>query len=236
MRHLEELLARKRSLEERAAKDKALAPRMADLRSWQARRLARTYDDLRGDTRYARAMEFFLSDLYGPHDFSGRDRDLMRAWRYLKHSLPATAMEALGRAIELEILSAELDEEMVAALPPAPVTSAAYCAAYRSVGRRDARERQIELVVGVGEDLDRVVRRPWVGRALQLAHAPAHAAGFGVLQDFLERGFAAFRGMRDARPFLETIRDRETKLLEALFAGEQDPFVPPGLRSGAVRA
>ena len=62
----------------------------------------------------------------------------------------------------------------------------------------------------------------------RLARGPAHAAGFGALHDFLERGFVAFDRMRGADEFLDAVRERETRLLERLYAGEQNPFARNG--------
>ena len=56
---------------------------------------------------------------------------------------------------------------------------------------------------------------------------PAHMAGLGALQDFLERGFAAFRGMRGAAEFLATVESRELELVNAIFAGDNEPFPDP---------
>ena len=189
------------------------------MRVWQGRRLAQTYDDLRGDPRYAPAIAFFLNDLYGLVDSGPRDRQLARASPLLRHSLPGTARAVLERAIELDVLSAELDHAMVARISSGPLGGAGYAVAYRLVGRREARERQIELVLSVGADLDRIVRHAWIGSALYLWQAPARAIGFGVLHDFLDRGFDAFRKIADARTFLQTIREREVQLMEQLFAG-----------------
>ncbi len=189
----EQLLARKRVLDMRASATPALAARLRDVRTWQATRLARTYDDLRTDPRYARAIEFFLTDLAGPQDFTRRDRDLAVAWPRLQQTLPQPALNVLGRAIEFEVLTAEFDHAIVARLPPGLLTDATYATAYHAVGRREVRTRQIELIVSMGRALDGMVRMPGIGLILRLAHIPAHAAGFGVLQAFLERGFAAFR-------------------------------------------
>ena len=52
-------------------------------------------------------------------------------------------------------------------------------------------------------------------------------AGLSALQDFLERGFVAFRKMGDATEFLTTIDTRERALMEALLAGETVPFPDP---------
>jgi hypothetical protein len=52
-------------------------------------------------------------------------------------------------------------------------------------------------------------------------------AGFAALQDFLERGFAAFRKMHGATEFLSTIDRRERALMERIFAGDDAPFGDP---------
>jgi hypothetical protein len=212
----EQMLARKRLLDMRASATPEFAARLHDVRTWQATRLARTYDDFRVDRRYARAIEFFLTDLAGPQNFTRRDRDLTFAWPRLQRTLPRPAAEVLARAIEFEVLTAELDHAIVAQLPPGPLTDATYAAAYRAVGSREARTRQIELIVGMGRALDGMVSLPGIGLVLRLAHIPAHAAGFGALQDFLERGFSAFREVHGTERLLDAIRDRERRLMDTL--------------------
>ena len=68
------------------------------------------------------------------------------------------------------------------------------------------------------------MRKPIVRGLVRLARAPAHAAGFGLLQEFLERGLVAFETMHGADHFLQTIRARELRAMDRLFAGEDDPF------------
>jgi hypothetical protein len=75
------------------------------------------------------------------------------------------------------------------------------------------------------------VGKPLLERALRLARRPARAGGFGQLQDFLERGFSAFKQMGGAAEFLATIERRETRILERLFAGTARPFDLAGERS-----
>lgn len=223
--NLDGLLARKQQLAAEHRHAPSFASRLRDLRAWQAGRLARTYRDLARDARYARAIDFFLNEVYGPQEFTARDRDLARAWHLFKVSLPAVALETLANAIELEVLTAELDHAMIAALPPRGLGEIEYARAYRQVARRDARERQIDLVVGIGTSLQRLVRRKWIGVALRAAHAPARAAGFSALQGFLERGYRAFTGLEDAGRLMVTIRYRETRLMEALLSNCDDPFI-----------
>ncbi len=219
---LDELLTRKRGLEASSCHTAEFVLHLRELQSWQTARLARTYRDFHEDPRYSPAVAFFLSDLYGPQEFSHRDQDLARAWRYLKRALPAAAMKVLGQAIELDVLTLELDHAVVRALGAAPVTEATYAAAYRVVDDQTSRIRQIDLIISVGDDLDRIVRRPWLGPLLKAAHVPAHAAGFGALQDFLERGYGAFRQMHGAERLLSVIRERETRFMLSML-GNKEP-------------
>jgi hypothetical protein len=220
--NMDQLLARKSEFASRIAAQPEVSARLHELQRWQAERLARTYRDLHRNPRYASAVDFFLSELYGPRDSTSRDRDVERAWRYLKRGLPAAPLAALERAIELEVLTAELDHATAAALASTGIGKAEYARAYRAVGQREARQHQIDLVIGAGESLDRAVRHAWVGPLLRAAHGPSHAAGFGVLQDFIERGYEAFRHMGSAKTLLAAIRERETALMEALFSGRDE--------------
>ncbi len=219
----DELLARSRLLESPQCQATDFIATLRELRAWQSARLARTYQDFRAVPRYSLAVEFFLTDLYGPQEFTDRNQDLRRAWRRLRRALPSAAMNVLGHSVELEVLTLELDHAMVRALGAVQVTDALYAAAYRAVGDRAARIRQIDLIVGIGGDLDRIVSRAWLGALLHAAHLPAHAAGFGDLQDFLERGYTAFRRMQGAQGLLSAIRERESRFMQAML----DPIELP---------
>lgn len=125
-------------------------------------------------------------------------------------------MPDIGFVDELFLAKRRLDADARASL--------SYANAYRAVGRADARQRQVDLVIGIGTDLGRLVTFPLIGLALRVAHAPAHLAGFGALQGFLERGYDVFRRMEDPGVLLEAIRSRETAMMRRLFDGSEDPF------------
>jgi hypothetical protein len=59
-------------------------------------------------------------------------------------------------------------------------------------------------MLAVGTALDRYTRNPLLRHSLRLMRGPAQAAGLGVLQAFLERGFDTFGEMRGATEFLQT--------------------------------
>ena len=209
----------------RAAPAQAPA-RLRELKAWQSKRLAQTYADLATEPRYRKATAFFLEDLYGPKDFSARDEEMIRIVPTMAKVLPASAVETAALAIELEALSEDLDHRLAGALPAGPLDEAAYAKAYRETSTRPERERQIELIDEVGRRLDSLVRKPLVFRTLKLMRTPARMAGLQDLQDFLERGFEAFRAMDGAEGFLERIRSRVAAILNRLFSGAARPFSP----------
>ena len=218
------LLERNAALRDVFADEPAALERLVELQRWQSQRLLRSHADLRASPRYRAAVEFFFNELYGGGDPRGRDRDLKRVHRVMERLLPREALRAMMLAIDLEVLSQELDAEVVRGLPSGPITVETYAEGYRRAGRRPDRERQIELLGVIGSFLDQVVRKPLIHALVRFARRPAHAAGFGVLQEFLERGLDAFETMHGAGEFLATIRDREVRAMERMFAGTPDPF------------
>lgn len=203
------------------ANPKAAAARQR-FRAWQSQRLARTHASLLTDPRFAEAATFFLTDIYGANDPGTRDAEMRRVLPTAVKLLPASGLETVAHAIELDALSEDLDAAMIVALGKrvTGLNAAAYGRAYRKVGRRNDRERQIKLIQDLGRSLDRLAQQSFISTTLTLMRKPARLAGLSKLQSFLERGFAAFRKMGGADEFLRLVITREKKLLNALFAGD----------------
>jgi len=68
------------------------------------------------------------------------------------------------------------------------------------------------------------VRKPLIYSTLKMLRRPAKLAGLAEMQQFLEAGFTAFRHMRGADYFLETVATREAALIERVLSGVADPF------------
>lgn len=218
---LRELLGRLQAQHRRQQADTAVSQRLAALRAWQSRRLAASYADIRGEPRFAAACEFFLSDLYGEGDFGDRDRAVERVVPIMLRLLPEGVLASLARAIELNALSQELDYALAAALPPhcthaEAIADVDYAAAYALSAEPQARKRQLALLLVLGRELDRLVRKPLLSELLHMCRWPARLAGLGALQSFLERGFDAFGKLHGAGPFLGTILRRERAFMRAL--------------------
>lgn len=190
------------------------------VKAYQAARLRRTYSDLLEIERFRPACEFFLEELYGAKDFSQRDQEALRVVAKLASMLPERAIHTMALAVELDELSEQLDAR-VARVVALPIDAQRYAAAYRAAGTRAEREHQIETIDLIGRSLERVARIPLLAPMLHMMHAPAEAAGLGHLHRFLQSGFDAFKAMGGAGEFLDTIRRRETALMETLLAGGQ---------------
>ena len=222
---LYELLERNRVLRRQFAVGSPEQTKLAELKRWQTRRLDRTYNDLRDRERYRRGVEFFLNQLYGEGDFAPRDLQLQRAYPIMNRMLPEAALHTLRMAAQLEVLSQELDAQMVGLIGlDTPVDEHSYAAAYRASQRGSDRRWQIQLLLAAGRDLDQLVHYPLIYGLIRMAHGPAHMAGFGSLHDFLEDGFAAFKAMGSAIDFLHAINEREHLIMQRILAADPDPF------------
>jgi hypothetical protein len=209
-------------LRARRAEDDHSAAQRTHLRAWQAKRLAWTHADLLKSPDFHDGAEFFLTDLYGPKDLTAGIDQVRHFVPAMVKVLPAAALEAIADAIELEALSEDLDADVVTALGPGTkqISAASYARAYRKVGRRPDRERQIDLISHLGGLLNSLARQILIGVALRMLHKPAELAGFGGLYGFIERGYAAFRKMRDGGKFMTIVADREMQVSNSIFAGD----------------
>ena len=199
--------------------DPGLAERVHEIKRFQHLRFQRTYADLLASPRYSRAAQFFLADLYGPEDFTRRDEQFARVVPGLVRLFPLEIVGTVMSLGELHALSEQFDTAMGAVIDGPAIDDSQYAEAWRRVGRPADRERQIMLMMAVGSALDRYTRNPLLRTSLRLMRGPASAAGLGVLQAFLERGFDTFRDMRGAQEFLATVTRRERELAARLFAG-----------------
>lgn len=208
---------------------KPLDPKVAMLRAWQSERLAHTYADLLNNPRFKPACLLFLEDIYAARDFSQRDHDMEQMHDFMQHFIPASMLRPLTVTVALHQMTTQLDlrllEILVNRLGVTDTISAPlYAEAYRLCDNYDERVKQIDLIYEIGYRLDGIVRSPFTGGMLAVAKGPARRAGWTELTDFLERGYTAFKHMRGSRAFVETIRRREMRILDRIYAKDPAPF------------
>lgn len=202
---------------------------LGELRRWQAARLRRSFARFLQDPERRPAAEFFLSDVYGDHDFARRDADIARVLPMMQGLLPERLLATVADGIELGAVTHAMDLDVAEALEGiAPrrrrLDDALYAAAYRAAGGRALRERQIALIERVGNGLAAALAMPGMIGMLRMARGPARLAGLSELQGFLERGFTAFGALGDARGFIAEIVAEERRAMRRLFAGDPAPF------------
>jgi hypothetical protein len=170
-----------------------------------------------------------LENIYASHDFSQRDHDIQYLYGVMSHFLPDFLLALVRNAVEINSLTNALDQALLRALVDElgvtdTITEELYAEGYRICDNYDERAHQIELLVKIGHEVDISTRLPLVGMTLRIARAPARRTGWGDMQDFLERGFNAFKHMHGAGAFLDIIYQREMKILDRIFEGMEDPF------------
>jgi len=230
------------------SEDIALGNCVKAIKAYQHARFMQTYADMLAHPRYGGAALFFLEDLYGPGDFTSRDDQFARIVPGLVRMFPRDIVNTVQSLGQLHALSEELDTAMAGAwrvllrdegldLGVGTVMDGKrYGQCWRQVAGPAERERQIALMLAVGEALEAYTRNPLLRTSLRLMRGPAQAAGLGALQGFLERGFDTFRAMRGAGEFLATVASRERGLAAALFAGAEAPSVCLAVGATAARA
>lgn len=192
------------------------------IKRFQARRFAGTYADLLAAGPYAAAARFFLEELYSDRDYAERDAQFARIAGAVEKLFPRDVADTAAALAQLHALTESLDHDLArTGSLEGPQDVAGYVRAWRAVGRRADRERQLERVLAIGTEMGRLTRLPGLRLMLKMMRGPAAAAGLSSLQRFLESGFDTFAAMAKARGgaerFLATIREREQALLVLLF-------------------
>ncbi|GAB3776227.1 hypothetical protein GCM10028796_53330 [Ramlibacter monticola] len=192
----------------------------------QARRFEGTYADLLADGPYRAAARFFLQELYGERDFAERDAQFARIAGAVEKLFPRDVADTAAALAQLHALTESLDHAIARAMGPLEGDEVpTYVRAWKAVDRRGDRRRQLETVLAIGTEMSRLTRLPGLRLMLKVMRGPASAAGMGSLQRFLESGFDTFssvaRQRGGAERFLETIREREFRLMDVMF--DADP-------------
>ena len=181
---------------------------------WQINYQLQFYADFRDDPGWAEAIQFIVSDLNGT-DISTRDADMARIVPVMVRLLPDRGTAALASAMKLNARVLDFNLETCRHLAgqadwDASISERDYCTAFRHSMTLDQCLRLIDLTIDLGQSLKRLVRSPMIGMTMRAMHYPAHAAGFGAMQDFLEKGYTTFQAIDDIDDFLERFAERMT--------------------------
>jgi hypothetical protein len=201
--------------------DKRLRKSYEYFTGWQLDYLLPLFGDLHARTGYAEAINFIMSDLAGI-GISHRDRDLERAAPAITTMLPFRALATVAATAEVNARVLEINLAIWRRLTvdkelPALITEYEYCVACREASSLDECVGLVHKITELGRTLESLVEVPMIGMTLRAMRAPAHAAGFGALQEFLETGFFTFREIPDVDHFLSEIEVRMIQIFERIY-------------------
>lgn len=183
---------------------------------WQVAYSLPFYAEFQDRPETAAAVEFVLSDLIGT-GVSARDADLARVVPIMVRLLPGKALTVLASAVELNARALAINLDICRRLfktrsIDAGISERDYCDAFRRTTSRDECLELVALTIALGHSLKKMVHSRVLGMTLRAMHHPAHAAGFGAMQDFLEKGYWTFRAIEEVDYFLDRLAVRMTEI------------------------
>lgn len=191
------------------------------LQSFQAARIRETYSGVVALPQYARLGEFFFEQIYGPQDFGFRNHSIKSLHHKLSAFLKGEIIDGVGKVIELQDLSDELDERMAQKMLAEGIgenfIAEQYAGIYRALDNYEQRVYQINLLVESVKAIHHVSQIRFIGWSLKVVDKAAHLAGMGKIMDFLVQGYDAFHSAKDIDFFVQTIDRCEKDLNDRLF-------------------
>lgn len=190
---------------------------------YQIARMRVTHAELLRSSVHGPLCEFFLRDLYGPHEAgASRAAALHSLAEVLRRLLPGWIYDGATSLIELHALSERLDDRlarMLVSLGASRGFSAAeFEAAYFACDDYADRARQIALSAASTTFGLALSRHRSVDRLLGAAHGLRGLPRIAPLLAMLERGQRAFRGAGDIGPVIADMRAGETAYLDGIYA------------------
>ncbi|PIP80204.1 MAG: hypothetical protein COW84_06630 [Gammaproteobacteria bacterium CG22_combo_CG10-13_8_21_14_all_40_8] len=201
-------------------KDQKLGGHLKLIRDWQCKRLLTSYNFLYNKKKYHAAMDFFTQELYGPTDFSERDKEIEKVLPMMQKVLSKDTLDIFELALRLNYLSLSLDVEMAKRLPQkSTLTTEVYADIYKACDNPELRQQQLDYIELIAYELAKIAQRKSIMLMLKLSRKPAKLAGLGELQRILENGAEAFKSIGKVNEFIDPILLGERKIMLQLFQG-----------------
>lgn len=198
-----------------ARDDMKLSETKKALKHFQIERIKKTHSDLLNDRDTKEAALFFLNEIYSCKDLINRDRDLEKLLPLIGKMFPENTLEVIADAMVLDGLTEQLETKIALKLGN-NFTEEDYLKAYREETSYEERLEQLNLVKKLGDNLCKLVHIPLIATTLKLMKFPAKIANLEEMHDFLNTGFQTFQKTKDPQMFIDTLVEREKKILEKI--------------------
>ncbi len=205
------------------------ARQVAQVRTWQEARIRKTYHALLLDPQLQLAAQFVLEEAYTAVDYVGLIDEVERMIPYALKLFPAPLLETVCLVLELNAVTAELDEKLAWAIfqdiKATEVDEVNYLQAFAKVNGCQLRSKQLKIIDKLGIGIDQYLQSQWLCIAFKLAKMPAKAAGLGTLVDLIGKGFIAINALdMPASVFIGAIVQQEIEINDNIHAGMHNPF------------
>ncbi|MBI4859447.1 MAG: hypothetical protein HY815_04195 [Candidatus Riflebacteria bacterium] len=191
------------------------------LQKHQIDRLRGTYADLMEYPLYVNLAEFFFTDLYYVGDRTERNESFLKLYTHFEQLFGKVLLRGIHDLLEFHALSEDLDDDVARLLVKMGVglgfTSEDYERAYRYADNYPERVHQIEIMEVNLYFVHRMSQRRIIGVLLSTMQATARLLGASPMIDFLDRGYTAFRTVKDISYFVTTIKTREQTRLDRIY-------------------
>jgi hypothetical protein len=241
---LEELMRRHADLEDALAQDPCLRAVVCQVQAWQKRRISQTYHRLLSHQALGPATRFVLEEAYAGPNHEALISEIERVAPHVVRLFPAPLVKTACDILNLNSLTLSLDMELAQWLmehapefgtapetqPPlseAALSAVLYERAYCEHGGFSRRRYQLDLMAGVGLNVEHYLGNPWVFKAFKVAKLPAKALGLHSLVGFMDSGFQAIHKLPvSASELCALIVETERAYLERMIRGERGVFLP----------
>ncbi|MES2663869.1 MAG: hypothetical protein V4629_11270 [Pseudomonadota bacterium] len=196
------------------------------LKNWQKQRLYRLYQDTFQDKGHREAVTFVIEDVYGGRDLAILAKEIRQALPIACRILPATLIEMAARAITLNALTAELDQELATHIfknklhsshsIEVSLSDGEYAQALIQTNQVRARIEVLHGGIQLAQEIDKRLRARWLPVTFRMAKKPANMAGFNTLYKFLERSFSVLDQVPNIERLVTKISNKEEFHLKSL--------------------
>lgn len=187
----------------------AFRDQVHQVQQWQIARVTQTHKAILNDPVVAKAAHFLLIEAYQGQDLSQISNQIEKMVPYLVAWLPEQLMETIEQLLQLNLLTARLDEalahEIFEIQSHNQLTEAIYTQAFLAVGGGQWRSQQLDMMSELSYLLEHHVKNAMLLRIFKWAKGPAYAANFKVLYDFLQSGLTAFKEVTSPSELINTV-------------------------------
>ncbi len=230
---IRELLARYYALE--FHQNPQLAARLATIQHWQKRRMQHMHAELFAVPEHHLMTQYFMTRLYGGPDFevlAEQCAHVLNVARVFESLVPESTIQTAFKAIELTLLSIELDQGLAQfmahdlrnAAQDAAVDDAQMIQLYQRAQQADERRRQLDLLDSLGHRLDKYVHSALIKRVFKFTKGLSSRHGLNAGYAFLDEGFIAMAPLKSAEVFIRQFTQGERAMIDQIYAGTPNPL------------